>query len=512
MNEEQLVVYPAVRRLNALLDRGLQAVPGRVRRALDDDDYSRALSEANHLYARRGPSDSLAVIVYGCLLVGRELVVEARGLLDKAIAADGQRPEYVALTADALVLAGDPNGADAWLDRLSSDDIDRPQVAAFVADVYLDIGEEEQAIDYYQLAVDAGYEDVETAIRLGQLYLGDERLEEAARAFEYGARIGGDRRGLWRMTADLWLELGDTKRGLLARRRLFELEETSADQWHYLGLRLAGVRCFDEALEAIERAHKLAPDDPEPILSRGHVLLELGRAEEAMAAFERLEKMEGDSADVDRGMAAAALLLGDLGLAERRAERAVANHPQDPDAHHTLGVIHQELGHHEQALEAFDEALAIDDTRPSIWQSRALSLAAFGRAEEALDGLQRAVELDPDALAGALDLALAFIKRGELDDARQAVECVEASREGWTLMRNFVEAVVSLIDEKTRADATAGRLEERLEQRSKPAPIELDVPEWRRIARSLDEEKGRRMQRWLDEMSGEGLSSGGETS
>lgn len=498
--DEQLIVQPGMRRLEALLEEGVGATSRRVRQALEDDDYSRALSEANRDYARRGSSDMRAVLVYACLLVGRELVVEARGLLDKAIEEEGTRPEYAALMADALLLEGDPDAAREWLERIDPDALERPTVAAFVADVHLDLGDRDEAIAYYQKAVDGGIDDVEPAIRLGQMYLADDRLEEAVVAFEYGARMEGDRLGLWRMVADLNEELGREERALEAKQRVYDIEGASCAEWLHLGLRLTGVRRFEAALEALNRAHRLEPADPEPILSRGHILLELGRAEEAIAAFGQLEKLGRGGVELDFGLASAALMMGDLTLAEERAERAVETDPNHPDAQHTLGVVRQEWGRHDEALEAFDEAIALDDTRPAFFESRALSLAATGQSDEALESLGRTLELNPDALAAAADLALAFTARGTFDRARRALQMVETSAKPWTHAEAFIEMVLALAEaDEDSARDIAARFEERLDEES-PRAVELDEPGWRRIARSLGDRRQQVVEEWLDRL------------
>src|SRR5690554_7097493 len=83
--ENNLISHPALWRLRALMPRGLDSVRPGVLRALDSEDYSAALKLANAGYARRREQDYDAALTYACLLVGRELVVEARGILMRAL-------------------------------------------------------------------------------------------------------------------------------------------------------------------------------------------------------------------------------------------------------------------------------------------------------------------------------------------------------------------------------------------------------------------------------------------
>ncbi len=405
--EESLIAFPAVRRLEALMPRGVDSVHKTIRRALEADDYSRALKLANERYARRGIDDYATVLTYACLLVGRELVSEARGLLEKAREAHGDDPALAAIGADALVLEGELDGAQEALMRVDPEAVERPQILAFVADVWLDLGDDDEAIAYYQRAVDRGVDDPEPAIRLGQLYGGRDETWAGAEAFEYAAKKAKDRVGLWQMCADLWFELGEEHRGLKAQLRLFELGEASADEWIELGIGFAQYASFDDALEALGEAEKLDPFAVDAMVVRGHVLLELGRAEEAMAAFKQVEKLRGERASSARGMAEAALLIGDLSLAEQKAERAVELADDDPESHHVQGRVLQQFGRHERALEAIARALELEPGEADFLASKALSLASLGRVGEAKDALEDAVALvhdHPEQLPLWLDL------------------------------------------------------------------------------------------------------------
>lgn len=391
--EGNLIALPALRRLEALMAWGLDSVHKTTRRALEEDDYSRALKLANERYARRGVEDYDTALTYACLLVGRELVVEARGLVRKAREAHGDDPAIMAILADAHVLEGDVDAAKEVLRQIDADEIERPEILSFVADVWLDLAEEDEAIAFYQRAVDREVSDPEPAIRLAQLYLGRDELWAAAEAFEYAAKLAKDRLGLWEACSDLWFELGETRRGLKAQLRLYELGEPDADAWVELGIGFAQFGEFQDALEALREAEKDDPFCADALIVRGHVLLELGRAEDAVGAFRQAEKLRGERAATARGLAEAALLIGDLMLAKDKAARAIELSGDDPESHHVQGRVQQQFGRHDKALEAVERALELEPGQPSYLASKALSLASLGRVDEAKAVLGEAVDV-----------------------------------------------------------------------------------------------------------------------
>src|SRR5690554_6156638 len=141
--EKNLIAYPALWRLRALMPRGLDSVRPSVLRALDDEDYSMALKVGNAGYARRREQDYDAALTYACLLVGRELVVEARGILVRALEVYPLDPALSALLADAQVIEGNLEGARETLAKISGKNAElrksaRPNISAFIADIFLD--------------------------------------------------------------------------------------------------------------------------------------------------------------------------------------------------------------------------------------------------------------------------------------------------------------------------------------------------------------------------------------
>jgi|GEM_PF-3479818 len=424
--ENNLISHPALWRLRALMPRGLDSVRPGVLRALDSEDYSAALKLANAGYARRREQDYDAALTYACLLVGRELVVEARGILMRALEVYPLDPALSALLADAQVIEGNLDAARQTLAKISGKEgavrkSARPHISAFIADIFLDLGDEElgeveMAISLYQHALDAGIDDPEPAIRLGQLYEGRDELKKAAAALEYAAKLSRTRYGLWQMTAELWFEVGEDLRGLNAKQRLLEMGEPQAQDWLELGFEFAQLSHFNRALDALDKVENILhfsvrtreADElyRDASLVRGGVLLEMGRAEVALAVFQDLEARVGEHPGAQRGMAEAAMQIGDIMLAETHARRALELCPDDLEVRAVFGQMQQQFGRHAEAIEAFGAALAQDPDQPGWRSALALSLAKQSKIDAAREALQQArdsAEAYPELRPVALD-------------------------------------------------------------------------------------------------------------
>ena len=114
-----------------------------------------------------------------------------------------------------------------------------------------------------------------------------------------------------------------------------------------------------EALEALTRSVETSPDTSSLAhFVRAKILLEMGRAEESLAAYEK-------SLELD---------------------------PRDALAHRNRAGVLAGLGRHAEALEAYDRAIRVGPVTADFYAGRAESLDALGRGEEAEEARRRAGE------------------------------------------------------------------------------------------------------------------------
>ncbi len=102
-------------------------------------------------------------------------------------------------------------------------------------------------------------------------------------------RPSGPPEGLWRAQARVLVaESRDAGEALFRQRTREHPESPSA--WLGLALLVREAGRYDEALEVLARAEKLAPDDPEILHEKAATWLRQGRREDALALLERLRR------------------------------------------------------------------------------------------------------------------------------------------------------------------------------------------------------------------------------
>lgn len=310
----------------------------------------------------------------------------------------------LALVGEARYWMGEPAAAvEAW-DQLRSDERTGPEFAR-IADLHArtlhGLGRyEDAAAAFARAGSPRGVASALAAARKGPEAIAvyarllkeaptdPQLLHEAVTA----ARYAGAQAELAGALADLEVEGADRAPVLVARALLAESSgapeaaerlATAATEanakspraWYELGrLRLvsAGGRDdpLDAALEALTRALALAPGD------------------------EALIALLWDLAGRDYALLWRSPPAGQRSLAAQRA--LVAATPDDELAWANLGNTLRVTGYLDEAVEAYDQAVAIEDADPSILSDRGLALSGRGEAGPALEAFLAAVRVDPD--------------------------------------------------------------------------------------------------------------------
>ncbi|WP_245860105.1 tetratricopeptide repeat protein [Methanosarcina spelaei] len=220
------------------------------------------------------------------------------------------------------------------------------------------------------------------------------RFEDALAAY-------GEAADAWKEMADLLFEKGKETRGK-------EFLEKALEARSCYGMALFKLERYGEALEIVDAALELKPENPTEWSNRGFVLSALGRNEEALEAF----------------------------------EEALAFDPKSSKILTSKGIVYFRMGLLKKALETFDRALATEPRKASDWACKIPRFSFFsrnkapimkpdnaetwywkgnvllelGEREKALNSLRKALESNPDHLNSLLsggDLLCEFAEYGE---------------------------------------------------------------------------------------------------
>ncbi len=356
---------------------------------------------------------------------------------ERARSDEGARGRRLAVVGEARYWMGEPEAASAAWSGLGDGDLPAPE-AARIADLHAralyDLARYEEAAAAFAragndravasalAAARKGREAVAVYARLLRLSPGDEiLLQEAVEA----ARYAGAEAALAGALADLEVEGPPRSRVLVARALLAE---------------------SSGAPEAAERlavaASEADPEAARPRFELGRLrLLAAGgsddRLDAAIAALlaaltrapgdERLIRLLWDIAGRDYTLLWRSARAGARSLKVQRALSEAA--PEDELAWANLGNTLRVAGWLEEAVQAYDRAVAIEDDDPSILSDRGLALSARGDAGAALEAFEAAVRSDPDFDAAHQNAARLHGLAGREDEAaRHLAEAEKRTR------------------------------------------------------------------------------------
>jgi cellulose synthase operon protein C len=197
----------------------------------------------------------------------------------------------------------------------------------------------------------------------------------------------------------------------LAERRLLVRVEASRGQ-------LGAAR---EQVELLEK--QLGPGSPVPFVELGFALEMAHRYDEALDAYDRAARVapRDPVGPLTGGLRAARW--GELELAQPRLREAVRRGPKDPAAWHALGLVELKLGDAASAERAYRSGLLAD---PGALENRVgLATVALARGDLAAALVQYdAIVASRPHLADA-QLGRSFALLGRCEEARRALEQAE---------------------------------------------------------------------------------------
>lgn len=326
-----------------------------------------------------------------------------------------QHPTFAPLQArlgDLCLIGGDHPAARAAYEAAQKLAPDAPEPLYGLAEIAMAEGNADQAIEELKraLAKDPHYKGAHYLLSLAYGQLGMQA--EAER--EFAAGKGGLKRAL--------RDAGTLKLSMLSFGRTRARVDSSE---------LLSARRADEAAKMLEPIVAHYPDDASLRVNLALAWKDLGRTEDALAAFAEAEALDPSLVFAPLNRAAVCL---ELGRAEEAAEHAARALALDPRLSPALLVRAQalvQLGRLDEARAAAEQALAVDAQLAPAYEVLGAVAEGEGRGDEARAAFQRSADLagsDPRPWPGIFRFAL---RRADLELAARSVETLRKLDPGY---------------------------------------------------------------------------------
>ncbi len=301
------------------------------------------------------------------------------------------------------------------------------------------LGKWEEAVAYYQGALELQPKFVEVYDRLGQVYASQKQWQESVAAYLQAIALDPKIASVHRHLAGAFMQMGQKSDGAESWFQAFQLEPdwATAEEHLNLGNMLLEQNKLDKAVICYHQAIQIAPNLSQAHHNLGEILSSQKDWEGAIAAY-------------------------------RQAIQADPNNPESTGSANGMGRALVKQGKHEEAVAAYREAIRLDPKQARAHYNLGKSLAHLADWNEAVSAYREAISLQPDLPYIQSDLGEALRQRAnrDLQDAlgyyRQAIQENPADLQNYhkalDITPNDVELYVGLANALVRKGNTDGAI------------------------------------------------------
>ncbi len=308
-------------------------------------------------------------------------------------------PRFVRL-GEALAAQGEADRAEAAYRRALELDPDFILARRGLGQVLLTLGRPEEALEELLYANRLNGEDATVHVALATAY---QRLGRAVLAEEASTRA---------QLLEPVLSLPDPVRYTVDE---LALDPASLDRRLEEGIASGDVARAQAALAVLEELH---PERGSYALRNGMCLLQLGRLQEARAAFERAAALGGLHGHAQARLADLAQDVdGDPAAALPLRRRAVELGPEEAGHHAALALTLAMTGAFEEALRSFERSDALAPGSAELHHNWGTTLQRLGRVPEATVHFETVLRLEPDSSGTLFNLGSIREEEGRREEA-----------------------------------------------------------------------------------------------
>ena len=180
----------------------------------------------------------------------------------------------------------------------------------------------------------------------------------------------------------------------------------------------------DDAIAAYRQATKCHPGYLDAFVALGFCLLRAGRVEATVEAFECARQLKTQGINLPHAKGIELLRGGDAEAAAGRFHEAFRSAPRMCEDLRLAGLDRLGEEKYDAAVEQFDRAIALCPKYPDLHNLRGIALYELERFEEAVDAFALSAELGPGYLVSRLNLAFALVAAGEHRRAEEVLESI----------------------------------------------------------------------------------------
>jgi tetratricopeptide (TPR) repeat protein len=191
-------------------------------------------------------------------------------------------------------------------------------------------------------------------------------------------------------------DAGDLRTAFLLTKRALDLRPNYERAINGIGTIYLRIGSLQNGKAAFERASALDPNDEKPISNLGTVYMRLGLLEPAKGRLERAIALDPNDVQALSNLGVIHMRLGELKAAEKNFKRVIAIAPNENIARCNLAMVIFSQGRWDEAVERLLDAARRHPSDANPYYFLGLLDEQIGAREAAIEMFKRAVQLKPD--------------------------------------------------------------------------------------------------------------------
>jgi tetratricopeptide (TPR) repeat protein len=205
-------------------------------------------------------------------------------------------------------------------------------------------------------------------------------------------------------------------------RQCLAAEPQRPEAHELLGAALAAQGRAEEALAFFDRARELRPQSPSIRHNRAQALFAVGRLADARDDAQEATRLKPDLQAAWNLLGNVLAGLGDDSGAERAYRRAIALRPDHAETHYNLALLFQGAARLDESIACYRKALALRPELAAAHNNLANALKMKGRLDDAFAHYAQALRLDPLLADAYSNWGTALREAGRVDEAIPLLE------------------------------------------------------------------------------------------
>jgi tetratricopeptide (TPR) repeat protein len=331
---------------------------------------------------------------------------------------------------------------------------ERPEAHAQMAFAYLQVGEDQAALESWRKAAEKDEKFADAYLGMGAILKELGENEQAITALRKAIELNPELEQTYRELTEVLLRQRKAEAALAVARECVRRFPTVPENHFWLGQTCLQLEDYAEARRSHEEAVRTDPDFTLSYYPLAIVCARLGQNDEAARYRERFAVLKAAELDADRNRArifddlatqrqavvkrhvlAGALELqsGDPRMAEAHWLRAAAIAPGDVATRRALETLYEQQARAGGALQLLEELIRLEPGNPQHLLRKGRLLIGLGSQSDGKQTLERALEIAPDSAEVHLFLAEMYLQTGSdmeaaASHAEKAVRLAASSR------------------------------------------------------------------------------------